>query len=231
MDRARRDGRETARRGLPGGALAGQADVVGLVRKPKSPNDIAWSFDADPAALETAVRQHEVTHLIHAAWDMNANSLSTLERDCVAGSARLFAAARAGGVSRLIFISSISAFAGARSAYGRSKLCNILFTRELASRLDPAEVVATCLHPGFVATRIGQRGGFVELGWRLMMRPFMLSPEKGAQTSVFLATAPDPVRFHGGYVTGNTLTQSDPVAQDGALAHRLWVESAQLVGI
>ena len=103
-------------------ALAGQADVVGLVRKPNSPNDIAWSFDADPAALETAVRQHEVTHLIHAAWDMKANSLSTLERDCVAGSARLFAAARAGGVSRLIFISSISAFAGARSAYGRSKL-------------------------------------------------------------------------------------------------------------
>ena len=79
-------------------------------------------------------------------------------------------------------------------AYGRSKLCNILFTRELASRLDPGEVVATCLHPGMVATAIGQRGGLVELGWRLM-KPFMISPEKGAETPVFLATVPDPEPF------------------------------------
>src|SRR5437588_458064 len=80
-------------------------------------------------------------------------------------------------------------------AYGRSKLCNILFTRELASRLDPNEVVATCLHPGVVATRIGQRGGPLELGWRLL-KPFMISPEKGAETPVFLATVPDPKHFH-----------------------------------
>ena len=84
-------------------------------------------------------------------------------------------------------------------AYGRSKLCNILFTRELASRLDPGEVAATCLHPGMVATAIGQRGGLVELGWRLM-KPFMISPERGAETPVFLATVPDPSPFHGGYV-------------------------------
>ena len=76
-------------------------------------------------------------------------------------------------------------------AYGRSKLCNILFTRELASRLDPAEVAASCLHPGMVATAIGQRGGLVELGWRLY-KPFMISPEQGADTPVFLATVPDP---------------------------------------
>src|SRR5947208_1975598 len=64
-------------------------------------------------------------------------------------------------------------------AYGRSKLCNILFTRELASRLDPDEVAASCLHPGMVATGIGQRGGLAELGWRLA-KSFMLSPEKGS---------------------------------------------------
>jgi nucleoside-diphosphate-sugar epimerase len=104
------------------GALAAQADVVGLVRKPRSADDIAWSFDADPIALEAALRQHGVTHLIHAAWDMKANLLTTLERDCVAGSARLFAAASAAGIVRPIFISSISAFARDRSAYGRSKM-------------------------------------------------------------------------------------------------------------
>ena len=115
-------------------------------------------------------------------------------------------------------------------AYGRSKLCNILFTRELASRLDASSVVATCLHPGVVATAIGQRGGLAELGWRLM-KPFMISPEKGAETPVFLATVPDPVPFHGGYVIRKTLTRPDPPAHDSGLARRLWDESARLVGL
>jgi NAD(P)-dependent dehydrogenase (short-subunit alcohol dehydrogenase family) len=115
-------------------------------------------------------------------------------------------------------------------AYGRSKLCNVLFTRELASRLDAKEVVVTCLHPGFVATGIGQRGGLLELGWRLA-KPFMLSPEKGAETSVFLATTPDPKFFHGGYVIRKTLAQPDPAALDSDLARRLWDESARLVGL
>jgi NAD(P)-dependent dehydrogenase (short-subunit alcohol dehydrogenase family) len=115
-------------------------------------------------------------------------------------------------------------------AYGRSKLCNILFTRELAARLDPGEVVAACLHPGMVATGIGQRGGLLELGWRVL-KPFMLSPEKGAETSVFLATVPDAKFFHGGYVIRKALTQPDPAALDSGLARRLWDESAQLAGL
>jgi NAD(P)-dependent dehydrogenase (short-subunit alcohol dehydrogenase family) len=115
-------------------------------------------------------------------------------------------------------------------AYGRSKLCNILFTRELASRLDPREVVAACLHPGMVATAIGQRGGLAELGWRLA-KPFMLSPEKGAETPVFLATVPDAKFFHGGYVIRKVLTQPDPAALDSDLARRLWDESARLAGL
>ncbi len=63
-------------------------------------------------------------------------------------------------------------------AYGRSKLCNMLFTRELARRLAGSGVVAVSLHPGVVATRLAQHGGLVELGWRLA-KPFMVSPEKG----------------------------------------------------
>jgi NAD(P)-dependent dehydrogenase (short-subunit alcohol dehydrogenase family) len=115
-------------------------------------------------------------------------------------------------------------------AYGRSKLCNILFTRELASRLDPNEIVATCLHPGVVATGIGQRGGLTELGWRVL-KPFMLSPEKGAETPIFLATVPDAKFFHGGYVIRKALTQPDPAALDSGLARRLWEESTRLVGL
>lgn len=115
-------------------------------------------------------------------------------------------------------------------AYGRSKLCNILFTRELASRLDADKVVATCLHPGMVATAIGQRGGITELGWRLM-KPFLIRPEKGAETSIFLATTPDAKPFHGGYVIGKALSRPDTVALDGSLARRLWEESARLAGL
>ena len=115
-------------------------------------------------------------------------------------------------------------------AYGRSKLCNILFTRELASRLDPRVVIAVCLHPGMVATGIGQRGGLPELGWRLL-KPFLLSPEKGAETAVFLATAPDAKPFHGGYVIRKILAQPDPAALDAGQARRLWQESARLVGL
>ena len=115
-------------------------------------------------------------------------------------------------------------------AYGRSKLCNILFTKELASRVDANEIVATCLHPGMVATAIGQRGGLVELGWRLM-KPFMIGPVQGAETPVFLATVADPTPFHGGYVVRKTLTQPSSPALDSRLARRLWDESTRLVEI
>ena len=117
-----------------------------------------------------------------------------------------------------------------RRAYGRSKLCNILFTRELARRLEGADVVAMCLHPGVVATGFGQRGGIVELGWRLA-KPFMISAEKGAETSVFLATVSDPSPFNGGYLVNKRLERPDPAALDDDMARRLWEESARLVNL
>jgi NAD(P)-dependent dehydrogenase (short-subunit alcohol dehydrogenase family) len=119
---------------------------------------------------------------------------------------------------------------GQRSAYGRSKLCNILFTRALAERLADSGVVATCLHPGVVATGIGQHGGIIELGWRLA-KPFMIGPEKGAETSLFLATVPDPSPFDGGYVIDKRLARPDPAALDSGVARRLWDESARMVGL
>ena len=119
---------------------------------------------------------------------------------------------------------------GSLRAYARSKLCNILFTRELAARLAGRGVIATCLHPGLVATAIGQRGGVKELAWRLA-KPFMTSPAKGAGTSVFLATVADPAPFHGAYVVGKAATAPDPAALDPELARRLWDLSVRLVGI
>jgi len=116
-------------------------------------------------------------------------------------------------------------------AYGRSKLCNILFTRALARRLEGSGVVAASLHPGVVATTIGNHAGIVAgFGWRLV-KPFLITPEKGARTSLFLATTPDPAPFHGGYVVGRKLKQPDPAALDDDLAERLWSASARLVGL
>jgi len=117
------------------------------------------------------------------------------------------------------------------SAYGRSKLCNILFTRALARRLQGSGVTASCLHPGVVATQIGDRAGTIAgWGWRLV-KPFLMTPEKGAATTLFLATVTDPAPFHGGYVIGRRIAEPDPVALDDDLAERLWTESAHLVGL
>jgi NAD(P)-dependent dehydrogenase (short-subunit alcohol dehydrogenase family) len=117
------------------------------------------------------------------------------------------------------------------SAYGRSKLCNILFTHALARRLDPREVTAACLHPGMIATAIGDRAGSVAgFGWRLI-KPFLTSPEKGAATSLFLATVADPAPFHGTYVIDRRIAEPDSAARDDRLAEDLWTESARLVGL
>lgn len=116
-------------------------------------------------------------------------------------------------------------------AYGRSKLCNVLFTRALAKRLEGSGVVAAALHPGVVATKIGDTAGSVAgWGWRVV-KPFLTTPDKGAESSVFLATVPDATPFHGGYVIDKKIAEPDPAARDDALAERLWQESARLVGI
>jgi len=117
------------------------------------------------------------------------------------------------------------------SAYGRSKLANVLFTRSLARRLDPAIVTACCLHPGVIATDIGDRAGTLAgLGWRLA-KNFLPGPDKGARTSIFLATIADPTPFRGTYVIGKTITEPDPAARDDQLGEALWEESARLVGL
>ncbi len=115
--------------------------------------------------------------------------------------------------------------------YGRSKLCNILFTRALARRLDVRTLTASCLHPGVIATDIGNRAGTLAgLGWRLV-RPFLPGPEAGAATSLFLATVTDPTPYHGAYVVGRAVVQPDAAALDDALGEEVWEQSARLVGI
>jgi len=117
------------------------------------------------------------------------------------------------------------------AAYGRSKLCNILWTRELARRLANTEVTANCVHPGAVRTGFGENNSGLLKNLFGLARPFMLTPGQGADTLVYLASSPDVAGQTGGYWTRRRLTQPSPAARDPAAALRLWEVSARLAGV
>jgi NAD(P)-dependent dehydrogenase (short-subunit alcohol dehydrogenase family) len=112
--------------------------------------------------------------------------------------------------------------------YGRSKLCNILFTRELARRLAETGVTANCWHPGFVATRFGdQTGGLTSFSLGIAKR-FALSPQEGAETLMYLASSPAISGITGQYFHECSPAIPSQDAQDDTAAQRLWEESARL---
>jgi NAD(P)-dependent dehydrogenase (short-subunit alcohol dehydrogenase family) len=116
-------------------------------------------------------------------------------------------------------------------AYRRSKLANILFTAELARRLDRGTIV-NCLHPGFVATRFGDAGNtlftrsIIGLGKRFLA----ITPQEGARTIVYLAAAPEIAGVSGRYFVKSCAAQPSQAAQDAGAARRLWEESARIAG-
>jgi NAD(P)-dependent dehydrogenase (short-subunit alcohol dehydrogenase family) len=120
---------------------------------------------------------------------------------------------------------------GPMKAYGRSKLCNILFTRELARRLLGTGATANCLHPGFVATRIGDESGGSISRFAWLAKLFALSPEMGADTIVYLASSPAVAETTGEYFYKRQPIAPSPTAQDDRVAALLWERSAGLAGL
>ncbi|MGZ5923437.1 MAG: SDR family oxidoreductase, partial [Rhizomicrobium sp.] len=117
--------------------------------------------------------------------------------------------------------------------YGTSKLCNILFTRELARRLDGTGVTANSLHPGFVGTRFGQNNAtnfFMKALTRTIMT-FGISPEEGAKTIIHLASSPDVATISGEYFYKCKVAEPSLAAQDDDAAKRLWDVSAKIAGV
>jgi retinol dehydrogenase-14 len=115
-------------------------------------------------------------------------------------------------------------------AYSRSKLAEVLFTRELARRLSGTGVTANCVHPGAVATKIWDGApAFTRPIFAVAKRVAMISPAAGAQTIVYLASSPEVAQRSGLYFEKNLPTSPSRLAQDDALAIRLWDESAKLV--
>jgi NAD(P)-dependent dehydrogenase (short-subunit alcohol dehydrogenase family) len=117
-------------------------------------------------------------------------------------------------------------------AYRQSKLANILFTRELARRLEGTGVTANCLHPGFVATGFGDNNrGPWRLGIAIAKLLGAISVQRGAETSVYLASSPDLDGVSGKYFSQCREQQPDAPAQDDRTAARLWSESERLTGL
>jgi len=116
--------------------------------------------------------------------------------------------------------------------YGKTKLANILFTRELARRWADTGVTANAVHPGFVASSFGRDGDTGRFGALLfpLLKPFALSPEQGARTQVYVASAPELAGITGGYWVKSAPATPSAAAQDDAAAARLWQVSEELVG-
>src|SRR5277367_947504 len=110
-------------------------------------------------------------------------------------------------------LESAKSYNGLR-VYGRSKLANILFTRELARRLAGTEVTANCLHPGAVATRFGESSGGFAGGLIPFLRLFFISPEKGADTIIYLASAPEVANTTGEYFVKRKVRQTSAAGRD-----------------
>jgi NAD(P)-dependent dehydrogenase (short-subunit alcohol dehydrogenase family) len=167
--------------------------------------------------------------LNHMAYFVLAECLK--ERLAAAAPARIVnVASEAHRGSRLDFgdLQAAKGYRGFR-VYGRSKLCNILFTRELARRLEGTGITVNCLHPGFVASRFGDNNpGLFRLGLGFAKSFFAIPPERGAETVVYLASSPEVDGVTGGYFDKCRPRLPSPEAQDDAAAGRLWEESARL---
>lgn len=123
----------------------------------------------------------------------------------------------------------------AMTTYARSKLANVLFTYELARRLAGSGVTSNCLHPGVVRSGFGKNNsGYAKLlfqAFQIVARPWLLSPQKGAATSIYLASSLEVEGVTGKYFADCSETPSSPASHDEESQRRLWDVSEELCGL
>jgi NAD(P)-dependent dehydrogenase (short-subunit alcohol dehydrogenase family) len=115
--------------------------------------------------------------------------------------------------------------------YGASKLANILYTNELARRVEGRDIGIWSLHPGAVATRLGANNGGIAKLLLPVLALFFRTPDQGAETSIYLCSEPEIEAENGSYFADKRTKETSALARDMETATRLWAESEQLVGL
>ena len=215
--------------------LSSQADVRSLAREFAGGNSrldvLVNNAGAIFARREMTVDGFERTWALnHLAYFLLTQELIELLK--TSGAARIVNVAstmHTGGVIDFGDLQGEKSYSGIR-AYSQSKLANVLFTYALARRLRGTSVTANCLHPGGVATGFGQnRPGALKLLLRLA-RPFLLTAERGAATSLYLASSPNVEGVSGKYFAKCKPARSSAASYDEALQERLWALSLDQIG-
>ena len=180
---------------------------------------------------ETADGLEEVFAVNHLAPFLLTNLL--LERLRASGPARIVVVASDAHKGAVLDFDDLllKRHFNAWKAYSRSKLSNIMFTYALARRLQGSGVTANTLHPGFVATRLGSGNKIPIRPVYLLLRPFTISPKKGAETSVFLASSSDVEGTSGKYWDRKREARSSRVSLEEEPQELLWKMSAELTGV
>ncbi len=180
---------------------------------------------------ETTVDGLEMTFALdHLAYFLLTTLLlPVLERSAPARIINVSSGAQGTGKIDFDDLQGAKRYSGWR-AYSQAKLANVLFTYELARRLQGTGVTANCLHPGFVATGFAQNNSGALQALIKAGQVFAISPEKGAETSVFLASSPLVEGVSGKYFANKKEKKSAKQSYDESAARRLWDVSAQLTG-
>jgi NAD(P)-dependent dehydrogenase (short-subunit alcohol dehydrogenase family) len=221
--------------------LSVQADIRQLAEKFRAKYDQLHILVNNAGGF--FMKRHETADGLEMTFALNHLSyflLTNLLLDELKASARADASVRIvnvssganfGGQINFDDLQGVRHYAG-WSAYSMSKLANVMFTYALARRLDGSGVSANCLHPGFVASNFAKNNGKLYNIAMSLMKPLTISPEKGARTSLYLATSPEVAGITGKYFDDKQRNVSSAkVSYDEAQQEKLWEVSAQLTRI
>jgi retinol dehydrogenase 12 len=180
-------------------------------------------LSADGIEMTFALNHLAYFYLTHELLDL-------LKRSAPARIVNVSSAAHVGGRIQFDDLANPRTFRGWK-AYSQSKLANVLFTYELSRRLAGTGVTANVLHPGFVATNFGRsNGGLFNLIFRLS-HLVAVSPEKGAETILYLAASPEVEGVTGKYFDQCKEVRSSAASYDLQTAQRLWAVSLEMTGL
>ena len=188
-------------------------------------NNVGGYWDTRQLTVDGIERTLAVNHL--APFLLTELLLPRLKRSAYARVVTVASQAHSQGWIDFDDLQGERSYSGAR-AYSQSKLANVLFTHELARRQP--RVTANALHPGVVSTAFGAADpGRTQRLLVPLLRPFMKSPARGAETSIYAASAPELVGATGGYFANSRSRRSAPQSYNQDLASRLWQVSEDLV--